>query len=233
MADESFKWFDAHDAPFSLHGLCGEAGYSRLPRALFPSLRPEVRRLALETAGGRIRFMTSAPRARMKITLSDTCFKTHMTPLNMAGAELYQGNGDKTRRVCVLRPVAHGDVPFEKLDGYYLEKTIEQTAALSGEMETCTLYLPAFTGIDEVKIGLPEGYAALPAENYAITPPIVFYGSSITQGACAGRPSLSYPAQVCAALGADYVNLCGKRAGRRRIGAIYRGPAHESFCAGL
>jgi lysophospholipase L1-like esterase len=42
---------------------------------------------------------------------------------------------------------------------------------------------------------------------YRITPPIVFYGSSITQGGCASRPGTTYDSMVCRRLDADYVNL--------------------------
>jgi lysophospholipase L1-like esterase len=203
----AFSFYDAHEPPFSLHGLVPEPGYARVPRTLLPALRPPVQRLALETAGGRVRFATDATTIVVRIRLSDRAIKTHMTPLNMAGAELYAGAGPRMRRVTPLRPRAIGEVPFEKLDGYTLDQTIEQTVNLSGERQTYTLYLPTFTGVESVEIGFPEGAEPSPAAPYALAKPIVFYGSSITQGACACRPSLSYPARVCARLDADYLNL--------------------------
>ena len=204
---ENRIWYNAHEAPFTLHGLAMEEGYARLPKELRSKLPLKLQRLSLNTSGGRVRFRTDAKTVSVRICLSDTCLKTHMTPLNMAGAELYQGTGTARRRVAVFRPEAEGDVPFQPLDGYSIKKEWESTAELSGALEDCTLYLPSFIGVERVEIGLPEGAGLCPASPYAISRPIVFYGSSITHGACAGRPSLTYPARVCAALDADYLNL--------------------------
>lgn len=203
------KFFDAHQPPFTLHGLVQEPGYRRVPESMLDSIRPPLKRLSQQTSGGRIRFATDAGEITVRITLSDTVIKTHMTPLNMAGAELYAGTGAQLRRVALLRPQAEGagTVPFEKMDGYGICRTSEHTVALSGTMETYTLYLPIFAGVEEILIGLPETASLLPAQAYAVEKPVVFYGSSITHGACAGRPSLTYPARVCAALDADFINL--------------------------
>ena len=42
---------------------------------------------------------------------------------------------------------------------------------------------------------------------YKDIPPIVYYGSSITQGACACRPGNIYENIICRQLGIDYINL--------------------------
>src|SRR5207302_3034245 len=50
------------------------------------------------------------------------------------------------------------------------------------------LYLPLYNGVSSVEIGVPEGSKlekALPRPAYR--KPIVFYGTSITQGGCASR----------------------------------------------
>lgn len=199
--------YDVTQPPFELHGLVPGEGYARLPRALLAQLSPQIGSLALKTSGARVRFSTSASRMTFRMRLADTAIKTHMTPLNMAGAEIWQGEGCALRRVAVARPTAAGSVPFEKLDGYALEQEVRCEAQLSGKRETVTLYLPIFEGVEKVEVGLSDDETPYPPTPYAVTPPIVFYGSSITQGACAGRPSLIYPAQVCRALDADFVNL--------------------------
>lgn len=195
------KFYNALMPPFSVHGLA--EGFRRLPQSL--PVRPKIAHLAQQTSGGRIRFATNAQEIAIAITLTDTVIKTHMTPLNMAGAELYVG----TKRAAVLRPQAlgAGTLPFERLDGYGICKETQHTIPLNGEMQTYTLYLPIFAGVQEVRIGLPDDAVLQSAQPYAISRPVVFYGSSITHGACAGRPSLTYPARVCAALDADFINL--------------------------
>lgn len=193
--------YDAHSAPFTLHGLCAGEGYARLPEGVRSRLSGALRRLAVQTAGGRVRFTTDAKQIRIEILLDDTNIKTHMTPFNKAGAELYAG----AERVLNLRPRAVGVVPYERLDGYALDPVIDYTIERPGKNELYTLYLPTFTGVQSVYISLP-GDAAV-AEAPAMGDPVVFYGSSITQGACACRPSTTYPARVAAALHCDFVNL--------------------------
>lgn len=227
------KWYDAHQPPFTLHGLVQEDGYRRLPESIFPALRPPVARLATQTSGGRIRFATDASQMAIRIVLTDTVIKTHMTPLNMAGAELYSGSGTDLRRIKFLRPQAQGagTVPFEKLDGYGICKETEHTVDLSGALETYTIYLPCFAGVEKIEIGLPEEAAVQTAQAYAIPKPVVFYGSSITHGACAGRPSLTWPARVCAALDADFVNLgfAGNAMGDSEIAQYIAGMEMSAF----
>ena len=56
-------------------------------------------------------------------------------------------------------------------------------------------------------IGIDENAVLKPAPKYTYDKPIVFYGSSITNGACASRPGLTYPARLSRMLDSDYVNL--------------------------
>src|SRR5437660_1058190 len=45
------------------------------------------------------------------------------------------------------------------------------------------------------------------ASRFASPKPVVFYGTSITQGGCASRPGMSYQAIVGRQLNLDFVNL--------------------------
>jgi hypothetical protein len=200
--------FDVRQKPFTLHGLAaGEEEFTRLPIALFSNVSPKLANLAFKTSGARVRFSTNATQITLHMRLADTAIKTHMTPLSTAGAEIWQGEGYDMRRIGVARPTAAGSVPFEAMDGYVLEQNVLCNVSLSGKMETVTVYLPIFAGVEKLEVELPMGTFLQPPSSYTITPPIVFYGSSITQGACAGRPSLTYPAIVSRKLDADFLNL--------------------------
>jgi lysophospholipase L1-like esterase len=56
-------------------------------------------------------------------------------------------------------------------------------------------------------IGLDPQAHVQPAKPFALTKPIVFYGTSITQGGCASRSGMSYQAILGRMLNADFVNL--------------------------
>ena len=76
------------------------------------------------------------------------------------------------------------------------------------------LSLPLYAGTDRLEIGV-----ALDAKFEEPTPqkiqkPIVFYGSSITQGGCASRPANNYTTMICRDLDAPQVNLGFSGSGR-------------------
>ena len=71
------------------------------------------------------------------------------------------------------------------------------------------LYLPLYNGVKSVEIGIPEGRTISPPDA-ALLPhgkPIVFYGTSITQGGCASRPGMACTAIVGRQLDAPVINL--------------------------
>ena len=68
------------------------------------------------------------------------------------------------------------------------------------------LYLPLYNGIEFVKLGVPAAYKIerVPADNRK---PIVFYGTSITQGGCASRPGMCATAILGRHLDREIINL--------------------------
>lgn len=72
------------------------------------------------------------------------------------------------------------------------------------------LYLPIYDGVERLEIGVPQSarFEAVPARTEA---PLVFYGTSITQGGVASRPGLAFPAILERRLDIPIVNLgfCG------------------------
>ena len=73
----------------------------------------------------------------------------------------------------------------------------------------CLLYLPLYNGVTRVEIGIPKGSTLSSPGTAARKPhkPIVFYGTSITQGGCASRPGLAFPAIVGRHLDTPVINL--------------------------
>ena len=70
-----------------------------------------------------------------------------------------------------------------------------------------TIGFPLYNYVEEVYLGIREGAVLEAAPAYTYDRPVVYYGSSITQGACSSRPSLSYPAYISRWLDCDYINL--------------------------
>src|SRR5207253_5662081 len=75
------------------------------------------------------------------------------------------------------------------------------------KMRDITLYLPLYKAVTVQEVSLAADARLEPATPYAIAKPIVYYGSSITQGGCASNPGGSCQALLERRLNADFVNL--------------------------
>ncbi len=76
------------------------------------------------------------------------------------------------------------------------------------DVHEITVYLSRNCKTNEIRIGLdPWAKVEEPDPYKNEGKPIVFYGSSITQGSGASSPSRAYVSVVCESLGLDYINL--------------------------
>ncbi|NNE34313.1 MAG: hypothetical protein HKN13_03700, partial [Rhodothermales bacterium] len=69
-----------------------------------------------------------------------------------------------------------------------------------------TLYLPLYNGVDSLEVGVEEGAALEPLDRRT-EKPILFYGTSIMQGACASRPGMAITAILSRRLQMPIINL--------------------------
>ncbi len=76
------------------------------------------------------------------------------------------------------------------------------------------IYLPLFSEVKVEAVGVMPGSVFEVPTPFAISKPVVFYGTSITHGGCADRPGLSYQAMLSRLFNVDFVNLglngCGR-----------------------
>ena len=71
------------------------------------------------------------------------------------------------------------------------------------------LYLPLYNGVSSVEVGVPAANSLEKGAAYASdrAKPIVFYGTSITHGACASRPGMVHTAILGRKYGRPVINL--------------------------
>ena len=67
--------------------------------------------------------------------------------------------------------------------------------------------MPLYGGVRDLLIGIEADATLTPAPDYKLECPVVYYGSSITQGGCASRPGMSYQAIISRRLGINHLNL--------------------------
>jgi lysophospholipase L1-like esterase len=76
-----------------------------------------------------------------------------------------------------------------------------------GGLREYTVNFPLYDGVNRLYIGLKRGSVIEAPFEYRYSKPVVYYGSSITQGGCASRPGNSYQAILSRRLGIDHINL--------------------------
>lgn len=172
--------------------------YDRLPARAEGLVRAPVWNLAQDSAGLSIRFVTDAGEIRARWTLRkpNRFALPHMPATGVSGLDLYVRDAGRWRWLAVGRP--------EKPD------TNDQplVRGLTRARREYLLHLPLYNGVSSVEIGLPPEAVLSPApDRYAGRRPIVFYGTSITQGGCASRPGMAYPAIIGRQLDWPIINL--------------------------
>lgn len=198
------------EAPFSLHGLYrpAESGvFRRMPRDVAVRTNERVRLLHTNTAGARLRFATDSAFIAIGAKYPPMTFSSDRTAA-LCGAEafcfdLYVDN-KHSRVLWPTKTIQHGSVVSFDLEGGQYEACIsfEDT-----RMREITLCFPSFVDISELYVGLKLDSILKSAAPYKNIKPVVFYGSSITQGACASRSGNTYQNILSRRLNFDYVNL--------------------------
>ncbi|MCC6539459.1 MAG: SGNH/GDSL hydrolase family protein [Bryobacterales bacterium] len=167
----------------------------RLPRRLEKELPPAVWNLGLSPSGGRIRFRTDSTRLAIKLSYPSPPNMANMHAFGQTGVDIYL---DGVYRSTAIAP--KDAAPDKPVDFTFFE-------GLPKQMRDVTLYLPLYKGVKVLGIDFDEGAAIQKPRRFAVAKPIVFYGTSITQGGCASRSGLSYQAILGRQLNVDFVNL--------------------------
>jgi len=198
-AGESLQWHDA--ALLTIEGRGWERTadtWSRLPDHARGLVREDIWRLADDAAGLCVRFVTDSRRIAARWTLARPGFTMdHMAATAVGGLDLYGRTRDGWRWAGLGR-LRSPQQPEAVL-----------AAGLSGEPREYMLYLPLYNGVQGLSIGLEAGASLRPGPPRPAerARPIVVYGTSIVQGACASRPGMAYPAILGRSLDRPVVNL--------------------------
>ncbi|MBR5139451.1 MAG: hypothetical protein IKV16_00205 [Clostridia bacterium] len=188
------KFYSVLCDPFKLYGVFYQDGHlCRLPERVAKNVSEGVHQLYANTAGGRVRFRTDSPYIAISVKYNSFAKMSHFALEGSAGFDLYVG---KDYRASFIPPHA------ELEEGY--EKVVELG---KGDMREITLNLPLYSDIKELYIGLSDTANISAPTPYKFEDPIVYYGSSITQGGCASRPGTSYQGFCERALDANFINL--------------------------
>jgi lysophospholipase L1-like esterase len=210
-AETVLKWRDARD--FTVEGKGWTEAetanfYDRLPARAEKTVRPEVWRLAMNSAGISVGFVTDADSISVRWRLrSPNAALWNMTAAAVSGVDLYVRENGRWLWAGVGKP--------DKSSLNEQKIIANMTPRRRREFR---LYLPLYNGVETVEIGLPPHAAAgkIPADEKNIKP-LVFYGTSIVQGASASRAGMAYPSILGRKLNRPVVNLGFSGNGRMEV----------------
>lgn len=192
IEQEGLYFLNSREEPFRIYGVEHSGGkFRRCPEEVAKSVSDNVNSLHRMTAGGRVRFKTNSLHIAINAKMPMIYRAAHFPMTGSSGFDMFvDGLYSKT-----FVP------PHNMTDGY------ESIYRLDGKMHDIEIFFPLYNEVSELFIGLIEGSEILRADDYRIEKPMVFYGSSITQGGCASRPSMSYEAILSRRFNANFLNL--------------------------
>ncbi len=205
VADPDGKtvWYDCKLLTIEGRGWTNTASYyNRLPAKAKSTVPAAVWDLSQDSAGLCVRFTTDSTSIQVRWTLlKDKLAMTHMPATGVSGIDLYGRNEAGDWRFLGFGPPSG--------------PTNTRSFSCPAGSENM-LYLPLYNGVQSVEIGIstnktistpkpsPRGHCK----------PVLFYGTSITQGGCASRPGLAATAIVSRALDVPVINLGFSGAGK-------------------
>ena len=183
--------FDFRQKPFRLYGVPFFDSTGKLERVPEDVGNDGVVTLSKRCPGARLRFCTDSRKISFRITLASIEPDIGMSIYSCQSGNVFIGS----RYAGLVKPSGY--------DSVLCQGAFEKDAG----MEDVTLFLLRNEPVAGIEIELDDGAAVEAPTPYAHAKPILFYGSSITEGGCCSKPANAYNALLSRWLDADYYNF--------------------------
>ena len=198
-----FVFFDTWAEPFVIEGNCAqgmaEKRFLRIPESLFPHVNDGVVNMAGCCAGICIRFVTDSPSVAVSAEIPSSSYRHHFAPRGAEGLDVYAGPRGAHVFCQAVGPMEEDEATIQNVANSPLH--------VGAALQPWTVYLPIYGGCKSVSIGVKKGSRLEAPPPHTVKDPVLFYGSSITQGGCASRAGLVYTHIVTRKLDCGMVNL--------------------------
>ena len=174
-----------------------EENYRRFPQRYKGVLRDQVWEESLSSAGIAIRFRTNATRIAVRWTLREIDpLSKEAGSIGTDGVDLYGNTGTGWQYVNTGKPK-------KKVNEFVLLRDGD------GGYKEYLLNLPLYNGVDSLSIGInATAEISKPVEKYLVEKkPVIYYGSSIAQGAAASRPGMAFTNILSRKLDIPFINF--------------------------
>ena len=201
------RWLNPLDTLTGANYVCGrwwseelKTNYHRLPDRAQQEVRSAVWGLSKQSAGLSIKFHSNAPSIRVRYQVTGGLNMFHMPTTGVSGLDLYATDANGELRWCASR----FNLSFKDTINYEFRHITYFTGERRGY--DYELFLPLYNEVKWLEIGVDDGY------DLRLTPvtqeaPIVVYGTSIGQGACASRTGMAWTNIVKRETGYPLINL--------------------------
>ena len=166
----------------------------RLPEEVLQQV-PSLSFLGKRAAGARVCFRTNATSLTVKMQLATMTVDVGMSIYACQSAFVFAGERKNARFLGLVAP--------ESYETLSCEATFEKSPVT----EDVTIFLPRNEIVENVEVEIPDGATVESPTPYAYAKPILFYGSSITEGGCSCNVSNAYNAVLSRRLDFDYINF--------------------------
>jgi len=186
QSDSNLKWFNPQTNAYST--LKGKAWqntdsanyYNRLPATAEKEVRKDVWNLAKQTAGEYLDFNTTAQKIVIKYQINGGKSLDNMPTLGVSGVDLY-AQDLQNKWHWIKAAYSYKDTVTYSYENF--DPTVK--------IKKFRLYLPLYNTPKWLKIGVASN-ADFKVEEANEKAPLIFYGTSIMQGASASRPGMAW-----------------------------------------
>jgi len=201
----------------------GNLSYARWPASAQPDLNPGEWSYGLMSAGMFVTFSSNATSIHVNYTLGNptTSIFPNFSPIGMSGVDLYAFDAS----LKAWRWVASAFEGLSRVgaDGVVLESPLFSNASgwprapapavpsFAGGPTRYRLHFPNYNRVLSLQVGVPRGASLAGSSAWNASAPVVFLGTSITQGGVTPRPGTAYVNRLSMALPVPVTNmgLCG------------------------
>ena len=192
------KIFHYFDEPLKIYGLVDfekDRKLQRVPDALIEKM-PSLAFLGRRCPGARLEFKTNASEFKLTLSLKTLSVDVGMPLTAVQALAVFAGPHTASRFLGLVRP--------NDYEHFSADKVFQKGNA---ELEDIEVWLPRNEWIEDITLEIPEDAEVFSPTPYKYEKPVVFYGSSITEGGCSSGTYNCYNALISRWLDTDYLNF--------------------------
>jgi hypothetical protein len=171
--------------------------FQRMPYQIAKQITYNIEVLSSTTAGARAKFSTDAQELILSVSYKYIAKMNQMPFSGSSGFTLLEENDNKYKYIASFIP------KYDNQTGYTIKAKLP-----GGSMHEYVLFFPMYNDyITDIKLAFPKESTVKNGRKYRFDLPVLYYGSSITQGGCCSRPDNCYHAYISKWNDVDFLNL--------------------------